>query len=175
MAKHSTLLATVQSSSTGESYDIKRDDVTGATWCGCMGWRFSKDIPKSCKHVRAYLSDVQAHPNGTLTQDTPGPAYPPLPALPDAMMQKIQAALKPAPALKPKPVASLVDVLLDMASRLSKGDQYMNLAMVGKPLRVSEIVATMRQAAEALRAGAPLPAPAAAVAVTRAVRVILLD
>lgn len=58
MAEH-TLLSIVQSTTTGERYEIRRGGDS-TTYCTCASWRFSKTRPKSCKHLRAYLAALGA-------------------------------------------------------------------------------------------------------------------
>jgi hypothetical protein len=38
-----------------EPYKIRLKD--GIHHCNCKGWVFSKDVPKTCKHIKAYLAD----------------------------------------------------------------------------------------------------------------------
>jgi len=42
----------------GKVYEIRMGD-DGNTYCTCAGWRFSKESPKMCKHLRAYLENQQ--------------------------------------------------------------------------------------------------------------------
>lgn len=69
MAKPYTLLAVVESTRTGEQYDIRRGGDS-AEYCTCLGWRFSKEHPKSCRHLREYQRDVAAHPAPAATVPT---------------------------------------------------------------------------------------------------------
>ena len=41
------------SSEEGKRYEIARIPG-GIIACSCMGWAFSKDAPKTCRHLRAY-------------------------------------------------------------------------------------------------------------------------
>jgi hypothetical protein len=159
-AKSYTVLAEVQSKSTGDTYQIRRggDDVT---YCNCKGWIFSKSVPKSCKHLRAYLADVQANPNGQ--QVVANAAYVGVPQQPWAQYQQAAAVVMPK-AAKPTGLAA---VLLDMAKKMERGEQY----------ATSVIVAKMREAANAIQAAMPT-VPAAVTAfqpVLGAVRIIMLD
>ena len=38
-----------------EPYKIRLKD--GIHHCNCKGWIFSKEVPKSCKHIKAYLAE----------------------------------------------------------------------------------------------------------------------
>jgi len=38
-----------------EPYKIRLND--GIHHCNCKGWIFSKEVPKSCKHIKAYLAE----------------------------------------------------------------------------------------------------------------------
>jgi hypothetical protein len=38
-----------------EPYKIRLKD--GVYHCNCRGWVFSKEVPKSCKHIRAFLAE----------------------------------------------------------------------------------------------------------------------
>lgn len=49
-----------------EPYDVWFDDETDGRHCPCMSFRFSKDIPASCKHTKNLVTIVQ---NGTWTPD----------------------------------------------------------------------------------------------------------
>jgi hypothetical protein len=42
------------SSKPGQMHVIKRDVRCGIVWCDCMAWRFSKEDPKTCKHIRQF-------------------------------------------------------------------------------------------------------------------------
>ena len=49
----------VQSSSDpGARYEIKRHPETGVLGCSCMAYRFTKQHPKTCKHL---VAQVQAY------------------------------------------------------------------------------------------------------------------
>ena len=155
------LLAQVQSQKTGDIYDIRRG-ADGVTFCTCPGWRFSKLRPRECKHLRAYLADVQANPNGQQVIANPAPV---------GVSQQPWATYQQAAAVvtKPKPTkpTGLAAVLLDMAKKMERGDLY----------ATSVIVAKMREAADAIQSAMPM-VPAAVTAfqpVLGAVRVIMLD
>jgi len=38
-----------------KTYAVRLKD--GIHQCSCKGWIFSKEVPKSCKHIKAYLAD----------------------------------------------------------------------------------------------------------------------
>jgi len=44
-------------SNPAKSYDIMEPNGGGVPYCTCPGWKFSKDIPKTCKHLQDYLSE----------------------------------------------------------------------------------------------------------------------
>jgi hypothetical protein len=53
------VLAIVESRRTGEAYEIRKPGTgPGGVYCTCLGWRFSKARPKTCKHLRALYGDV---------------------------------------------------------------------------------------------------------------------
>jgi hypothetical protein len=139
------LLATVQSKSTGETYDIRRG-ADGVVYCACLGWRYSRLTPKSCKHVRAYLSELESNNGATMPQQPLGAFVPQPHVIPQDVVANINNAMAAA-RTKAKP--SLADTLLDMAKKMERGQQ----------IAVTVIVAKMREAAQALQAGAPLAAP----------------
>jgi hypothetical protein len=42
------------SSKPGSMHVIKMDVRRGVVWCDCMAWRFSKETPKTCKHIKTF-------------------------------------------------------------------------------------------------------------------------
>jgi len=174
MAKAFTVLAEVQSKSTGDIYEIRRGG-DGVTYCNCKGWIFSKAVPKTCKHLRAWQADPASLQNGHVTPQTQT-----VPATGN-LAANLAAALKkpmvPGPAVAKHPATvgaskSLDAVLLDMATRLEQGEK----------IAVQIIVAKFREAAKALQTGLTQPPPTVQPVVAaanggyqRAVRRILLD
>jgi len=57
IAKYGVVVCHVQSRTDPgeEPYKIRLKD--GIHHCNCKGWIFSKEVPKSCKHIRAYLAE----------------------------------------------------------------------------------------------------------------------
>jgi hypothetical protein len=56
IAKYGPVVCHVASHTTpgDEPYKIRLKD--GIHHCNCKGWIFSKEVPKSCKHIKAYLA-----------------------------------------------------------------------------------------------------------------------
>ena len=62
-----TRLTTIVSSS-GKEYDIMLGN-DGVTYCKCPAWRFSKERPRTCKHLEGYMSgQVKQVPQPQVTQ-----------------------------------------------------------------------------------------------------------
>jgi hypothetical protein len=57
IAKYGVVVCHVASNTdrTAEPYKIRLKD--GIHHCNCKGWIFSKEVPKSCKHIKAYLKE----------------------------------------------------------------------------------------------------------------------
>jgi hypothetical protein len=57
IAKYGVVVCHVQSRTDPgeEPYKIRLKD--GIHHCNCKGWIFSKEVPKSCKHIKAYLAE----------------------------------------------------------------------------------------------------------------------
>jgi hypothetical protein len=57
IAKYGVVVCHVQSRTTPgeEPYKIRLKD--GIHHCNCKGYVFSKEVPKSCKHIKAYLAE----------------------------------------------------------------------------------------------------------------------
>ena len=53
------MLATVKSSNGNGTYEI-RLGADGVTYCTCPAWRFSKERPRTCKHLVTYKKAVSA-------------------------------------------------------------------------------------------------------------------
>ena len=60
MPKPYELLAVMVSDTSGDQYEIRKDSA-GVTYCWsrskdnlCNAWKFNRDSPKTCKHIRAY-------------------------------------------------------------------------------------------------------------------------
>jgi len=47
-----------------------REGGDGVIYCSCPAWRFSKDDPKMCKHLRAYLEGRQVDLGTTTLEAT---------------------------------------------------------------------------------------------------------
>ena len=63
------VLAEYESSSGRKTYQILlgRD---GVTYCNCPAWRFSKDRPRTCKHLDKYFAGkVQEHRPQAVEED----------------------------------------------------------------------------------------------------------
>lgn len=57
------LLAEMVSNSTGKTYQILKSSRDGKVYCDCPGWKFSKQSPKSCKHLVRYYEDLHQTPH----------------------------------------------------------------------------------------------------------------
>ena len=56
----STVLKTYASKSNpAKKYDIIEPNGGGDPYCNCPGWKFSKDSPRSCKHLAQYHLEMQ--------------------------------------------------------------------------------------------------------------------
>lgn len=56
--KYGPVVCHVKSRESGDEYQIRLKD--GVHHCNCRGFIFSKEVPKSCKHIKAFLEQ-----NGT--------------------------------------------------------------------------------------------------------------
>jgi hypothetical protein len=141
VAHKPTVLAVVESTRTGEQYEI-RLGKDGVTFCACMGWRFSKERPRSCTHVREYQRDVALNPAPAVSVTAPWEA--PLMAAPVGARQRA-----PVVAAQPTPLETALAVTQAM---LKAGDPS-----------VSVDAPTLRTMADVLRphlgAGRPPVAP----------------
>jgi len=54
-----TLLKEYRSQSSSRVYEILEPDSGGDPYCTCPGWKFSKDSPRSCKHLVEYHREMQ--------------------------------------------------------------------------------------------------------------------
>jgi len=62
-----TTIATVPSSSdVTRTYEIKRHPETGTIGCTCLGWRFSRSNPRTCRHLAQFLARALDEWNATL-------------------------------------------------------------------------------------------------------------
>lgn len=78
MAKSYEVLGVVAASDGGNPHEIRRGG-DGVIYCTCKGWIFSKSTPKSCKHLRKYLLDVELNPIPVATTTTHSMAGKPSP------------------------------------------------------------------------------------------------
>lgn len=53
--KYGPIVCHVRSRTTDDEYQIRRKD--GIHHCNCKGFVFSKEVPKCCKHIKAFLAD----------------------------------------------------------------------------------------------------------------------
>jgi hypothetical protein len=140
MARY-TVLAEMTSSRTGEKYEI-RFGGDGTTYCTCLGWRFSKVRPKTCRHLGIYNDDLLLRP-----EMPTGPVT--LPSTPAAVAT---AVLPAPPAVRAvAPAATVFDQALGLTRRM--------VAAARLTLSSLQIQAMARE----LAAQWPGPAPVAAI------------
>lgn len=55
------VLATVHSFVNGNTYEIRKGR-DGVVYCSCPSWRFSKERPRTCKHLQEYVEACKGEP-----------------------------------------------------------------------------------------------------------------
>lgn len=71
------VLAVMQSASNpARKYEI-RQGADGVIYCCCLGWQFSREHPKSCRHLRLYHETLARSPQPTDIRQVQPPTVPP--------------------------------------------------------------------------------------------------
>lgn len=135
------LLAVVPSSSNPSvSYEVKRSQVDGVTYCSCPSWKFDMDGKKlvgyarpssqrSCKHTRAVL-------NGLLTPPVAAQAAPVAPKAPAAPKAAVAA-----PKASQAPSTDLTAIRATAAYAIKKGQTIEAVLAILKEAGLSNLAA----------------------------------